>query len=46
MAKEEICFDKKGNTWTKARGEYTKIKEEEYFTPNFYEPNVLYSKKL
>ena len=46
MAKEEECFDKNGNTWIKSRGEYIKIEEKKYFNPNFYEPNVLYSKKI
>ena len=46
MAKEEIFSDKNGNTWIKSRGEYTKLEQKEYFNPNFYEPNVLYSKKI
>jgi len=46
MAKDQFFSDKKGNTWLKSRGEYIKLEEKKYFTPNFYEPNVLYSKKI
>lgn len=46
MAENKFFSDKKGNSWIKIRSEYIKIEEKKYFNPNFYEPNVLYSKKI
>jgi hypothetical protein len=46
MANDKIFSDKKGNTWVKIRGQYTKIKDKKVFITNFYEPNVLYYKKI
>lgn len=46
MATEKIYFDKNGNKWEKVNSQYTKIVEEKCFLPNFYEPDVLYFKKL
>lgn len=46
MATDEVYFDKNGNKWEKVYGQYTKIVEEKCFFPNFYEPDVLHSKKI